>query len=180
MHSPSTNTFFHTQDFRVDEPFTVQLTVYNRGDGIAEKIGVLDDSWKSDKFRLVDGSTNFSIEMLDPGEEYSHQFVVAAKKKIYFHRVRPAKLVLIEGEKSFVHQSNTLPDMKVTNSDDLAETLLFVGRIATLNIIKTKRGWMVVAGIALVLFLLQFKRWGTKFLQARRHTRALKSTKKMR
>ena len=52
-------------------------------------------------------------------------------------------------------------------------------RVLTLNTIKTKRGWMLVAVCLLALFVVQLYFIGTAVLQKRRHLRALDDVKKM-
>lgn len=165
--------------YYVNEPFRVGLTVYNKGDVGAQIVIVDNECWKTDKFDIVEGSANLTVDELLPGESYYHEFAVAAKKRVYFHRVRPAKMGYHFGEESKMHTSNRLPDLRVLEERDWTTTALLVGRVVTLNIVKTKRGWMVVAGIILILLLLQLSVVTRAVLQKQRHLRALGDAKKM-
>jgi len=54
-----------------------------------------------------------------------------------------------------------------------------IGRILSLNMIKSKRGWMVLAALVLVIICVQVYFIGSKVLQRRRHRRALEDVKKL-
>ena len=75
-------------------------------------------------------------------------------KKIHVHRVREARMVFIdgvEGEDTVTHMSNRLPDMKVgLANDQLEETLLTIGKIATLNVVQTKQGWVYASALIIL------------------------------
>ena len=166
---------------------------------------VNDDNWKQDKFRIVSGGNNFTLDYLNAGDSYEHEcaaakplaraqrrrhpparrarrFMVKPIRKMW-HRVRPAKMAFVdgvEGEKTIMHLSNSLPEVRVVAREDkLEENLLMAGRMLTLNTIKTKRGWMIVAAFGLCLFMVQLYFIGTAVLQKRRHLRALDDVKKM-
>ena len=113
---------------------------------------------------------------------HARRFTVVPIKKAW-HRVRPAKMAFIdgvEGENTIMHMSNTLPDIRVAVSKNvLEENLLLIGRVVTLNMVQTKKGWMY-AGTVLVLFLLvQLFFIGKAVLHKRRHLRALDEVKKL-
>ena len=86
----------------------------------------------------------------------------------------------VEAESTIMHLSNTLPDIRIAvHKNVIEEKLLMTGRLLTLNMIQTKRGWMI-AGSGLVLVLLvQLYFIGCKVLQKRRHLRALEEVKKL-
>jgi hypothetical protein len=54
-----------------------------------------------------------------------------------------------------------------------------MGRILSLNMIKSKRGWMVLAALVLVVSCVQVFFIGSAVLQKRRHLRALEDVKKL-
>jgi len=164
-------------DLTIGKLMNVTLTVYNKGPGSAYSLEVTDDNWKSDKFRIVAGGNNFTLDFLNAGDSYEHDFTVKPIRKMW-HRVKPARMTFVEfvdGEKTTTHLSNSLPEMRVTpKKDTLTETLLLIGRIVTFNVIKTKEGWM---GFALLILLLvggQLYITGSNVLQQRRRSRALK------
>ena len=57
---------------------------------------VNDDNWKSDKFAVVAGGNNFTLDYLNAGDQYVHEFTVVPIKKTW-HRVRPARMAFIDG-----------------------------------------------------------------------------------
>merc|ERR1719393_712144 len=106
---------YPTSGFTVNYPINVTLTVHNKGPGNAYSLVVNDDNWKQDKFRIVYGGNNFTLDYLNAGDQYVHEFTVVPIKKTY-HRVRPAKMAFIdgvEGENTIMHTSNNLPDIRI-------------------------------------------------------------------
>jgi len=169
-------------DWAVNKPINVTLTVFNKGPGNAYSLVVNDDNWKSDKFRIVSGGNNFTLDFLNAGEQHEHEFTVKPIRKTW-HRVRAAKMAFIdgvEGESTIMHMSNTLPDMRISLAKDkLEEYLLMIGRVVTLNNVKTKQGWMYAAGVLVAFLVLKVYMIASKVLQKRRHLRALEDVKKM-
>ena len=170
------------EGFAVGRPINVTLAVFNKGLGNAYSLVVSDDNWKPDKFAIVSGGNNFTLDYLNAGDQYVHEFTVVPIKKTW-HRVRPARMAFIdgiEGENTIVHTSNNLPDIRIaaTKPSDLEEQLLLIGRIVTLNVMQTREGWKQ-AGMGLLLLLaLQVMFVGKAVLQKRRHLRALDEVKK--
>merc|ERR1719198_1142642 len=137
---------YPTTGFSVNYPINVTLTVFNKGPGNAYSLVVNDDNWKQDKFRIIYGGNNFTLDYLNAGDSHEHQFTVKPIKKTW-HRVRAAKMAFIdgvEGENTIMHMSNTLPDIRIaaTKANNLEAQLLFIGQVMTLNQIKTKKGFM--------------------------------------
>lgn len=169
-------------DLTIGKSINVTLTVYNKGPGSAYSLMVTDDNWKSDKFRIVSGGNNFTVDFLNADDKYEHEFTVKPIRKMW-HRVRPARMVFVEfsdGEQTITHLSNSLPELRVSpKKDTLGENLLLAGRVLTFNVIKTKQGWMVAAFIVICLVALQLHVIGSKVLHKRRHLRALEDVKKM-
>ena len=171
------------EGFAVGEPINVTLAVFNKGLGNAYSLVVHDDNWKQDKFRIVSGGNNFSLDYLNAGDQYVHEFTVVPIKKTW-HRVRSAKMAFIdgaEGENTIMHHSNNLPDIRIaaTKPSDLEENMLVVGRIVTLNVIQTREGWKNAALGLVGLLALQLFIVAKAVLQKRRHLRALDEVKKM-
>ena len=103
------------EGFAIGEPINVTLSVFNKGPGNAYSLVVTDDNWKADKFLMLSGGNNFSLDYLNAGDQYVHEFTVAPIKKTW-HRIRPAKMAFIdgvEGENTIFHMSNTLPDIRI-------------------------------------------------------------------
>merc|ERR1719421_382668 len=147
------------EGFAVGEPINVTLSVFNKGPGNAYSLVVNDDNWKSDKFRIISGGNNFTLDYLNAGDQYVHEFMVAPIKKTW-HRIRPAKMAFIdgvEGENTIMHMSNTLPDIRIAavKNNKLEAHLLTLGRVLTLNMIKTRDGWMTAGTVLVCLLLLQ-------------------------
>ena len=94
-----------------------------------------------------------------------------------WHRVRPAKMAFIdgvEGENTIMHMSNNLPDIRIgVQKDYLEDTLLAIGRVATLNIVQTKKGWMYASSLLVFFLVIQLFFIAKAVLQKRRHLRAL-------
>merc|ERR1719478_1321160 len=161
----------------VGQPINATLSVFNKGLGNAYSLVVNDDNWKSDKFRIIAGGNNFTLDYLNAGDQYVHEFTVMPIKKTW-HRVRPAKMAFIdgvEGENTIMHMSNTLPDIRIAamRANKWEEHLLVLGRIATLNTIQTREGWTIAGGVLLGLLLLQLIVVIKAVVQKRRHLRAL-------
>ena len=93
---------------------------------------VTDENWKQDKFRTVFQGNNFTLDFLNAGEQYVHEFTVVPVKTILAHRVKPAKMVFVdgvEGESTITHHSNSWPEIRVMDPEDsLADYLLMFGR----------------------------------------------------
>merc|ERR1719240_2065494 len=122
-------------DFAVGDTINVTLSVFNKGLGNAYSLVVNDDNWKSDKFRIISGGNNFTLDYLNAGDQYVHEFTVAPIKKAW-HRVRPAKMAFIdgvEGENTIMHTSNNLPDIRIaaTKTSTLRGPALILGRLIT-------------------------------------------------
>lgn len=167
-------------DYAVGSPINVTLSVFNKGPGNAYSIMVADDTYKMDKFRIAFGGNNFSLDFLNAGDSYEHSFTVVPIRKTW-HRVRPAKMRFIdgvEGENSIMHYSNTLPEIRIAaQNDELEAMLLSLGRIVTLNMVKTKAGWTRV-GILVALFLVSKLFTVLKgILKKRRRLRVLEEAK---
>lgn len=171
------------EDFAVGEPINVTLTIFNKGLGSAYSVVVADDNWKPDKFRIVSGGNNFTLDFLNAGDQYMHEFTVVPIKKTW-HRVRAAKMAYIdgvEGENTILHQSNTLPDIRVAASrtSSVITGALVVGRVVTLNQIQTEEGWKKAMYVIGGLLAMQVVFIGKGLLTKRRHLRALDEVKKM-
>jgi len=171
------------EGFAVGVPINVTLSVFNKGLGNAYSLVVNDDSWKSDKFRIISGGNNFTLDYLNAGDQYVHEFMVVPIKKTW-HRVRAAKMAFIdgvEGENTIMHMSNNLPDIRVAAVQDSVwePHLLSLGRLVTLNVIQTKEGWTYAGGILLAGVVLQLLLVGKAVMDKRRHLRALDEVKKM-
>ena len=66
------------EGFAIGEPINVTLSVFNKGLGNAYSLVVNDDNWKSDKFRIVSGANNFTLDYLNAGDQCAAH---ARKKK---------------------------------------------------------------------------------------------------
>ena len=73
-------------------PINITLQVWNQGPGNAYSVVVTDENWKQDKFRTVFQGNNFTLDFLNAGEQYVHEFTVVPVKTILAHRVKPAKV----------------------------------------------------------------------------------------
>ena len=58
------------EGFAIGEPINVTLSVFNKGLGNAYSLVVNDDNWKSDKFRIVAGGNNFTLDYLNAGDRH--------------------------------------------------------------------------------------------------------------
>ena len=151
--------------------------------GNAYSLVVNDDNWKQDKFVIVSGGNNFTLDYLNAGDQYVHEFTVVPIKKTW-HRVRPARMAFIdgvEGENTIMHVSNNLPDIRIALSkpSGLETHLITLGKVVTLNVVQTKEGWKQAGTVLLALLALQLIIVGKAVLQKRRHLRALDEVKKM-
>jgi len=173
---------YPSEGFTVNQLINVTLEVFNKGPGNAYSLVVNDDNWKMDKFRIVYGGNNFTLDYLNAGDSHEHTFTVKPIKKTW-HRVRPAKMAFIdgvEGENTIMHMSNTLPEFRIAAaSNHIEEYALLIGRVVTLNNIKTKEGWMIAGGLIIVVLLAQLYFVGSSVLHRRRHLRALEEVKDM-
>lgn len=164
-------------------PFNITLQVWNQGPGNAYSVVVTDENWKQDKFRTVFQGNNFTLDFLNAGEQYVHEFTVVPVKTILAHRVKPAKMVFVdgvEGESTITHHSNSWPEIRVMDPEDsLADYLLMFGRLITFNTIKTKKGWVWAGGIAALFGVMQTYYIGSAIMQKRRRIKALEDVKKM-
>ena len=80
----------------------------------------------------------------------------------------------VEGENTIMHMSNNLPDIRIAvEKDHLEETLLTIGRVVTLNVLQTKKGWMYASSLLVIFVLAQVFYIAKKVLKQRRHLRAL-------
>lgn len=170
------------EGFLVGQPINITISVFNKGLGNAYSLVIIDDNWKQDKFRVVAGGNNFTLDYLNAGDQYVHEFTVVPIKKTW-HRVKPATMAFIddvEGEKTIEHKSNNLPDIRIgLHQNALEENLLMFGRVVTFNTVQTKKGWMQVGAMLVVVLLIQLYLIAKAVLHKRRHLRALDDVKKM-
>jgi hypothetical protein len=164
-------------------PFNITLQVWNQGPGNAYSVVVTDENWKQDKFRTVFQGNNFTLDFLNAGEQYVHEFTVVPVKTILAHRVKPAKMVFVdgvEGDSTITHHSNSWPEIRVMDPEDsIADYLLMIGRLVTFNTIKTKKGWVWAGGFAALFGIMQTYYIGSAIMQKRRRIKALEDVKKM-
>ena len=168
-----------TSGLAVGREFNVTLTLFNRR-GSAYHINVLDDNWKKEKFQVTASGNNFSIDFLNGGDSHVHEFTVKPIKKTI--SIRAAKMTFIdgeEGENTIMHYSNVLPDSIAAESHQLEATPLKIGKLATLNIVQTKQGWMVAGGVLGALAAFQVYAIFSTVIKRRRHLRALEDVKRM-
>ncbi|KAI4350459.1 hypothetical protein L6164_004913 [Bauhinia variegata] len=66
------------------ERISVTIEIYNQGTSTAYDVSLTDDSWPSDVFDIVTGSTSKTWERLDAGGILSHSFELEAKAKGVF------------------------------------------------------------------------------------------------
>ncbi|KAK7395967.1 hypothetical protein VNO78_16614 [Psophocarpus tetragonolobus] len=66
------------------ERVSVTIDIYNQGTSTAYDVILTDDSWPSDAFDVITGSTSKSWERLDAGGILSHTFELEAKTKGVF------------------------------------------------------------------------------------------------
>ncbi|QCD96819.1 translocon-associated protein subunit beta [Vigna unguiculata] len=66
------------------ERVSVSIDIYNQGTSTAYDVSLTDDSWPSDTFEVVTGTTSKSWERLDAGGILSHTFELEAKSKELF------------------------------------------------------------------------------------------------
>jgi len=167
---------YPSEGFTVNQPINVTLHVFNKGPGNAYSLVVNDDNWKMDKFRIIYGGNNFTLDYLNAGDSHEHTFTVKPIKKTW-HRVRPAKMAFIdgvEGENTILHMSNTLPEFRIAEaSNHIEEYALTIGRFITLNQIKTKEGWMIAGGLIIFLLLLKLYSVGSAAMRWRQHLKAV-------
>jgi len=169
--------------FAVGDPINVTLSVFNKGLGNAYSLVVNDDNWKMDKFRIISGSNNFTLDYLNAGDQFVHEFTVVPIKKTW-HRVRPAKMAFIdgvEGENTIMHMSNSLPEIRIaaTRSNKYEDYLLIIGRVVTLNQVQTKQGWTTASFVLLFVLFMLSANFIKTMVQKRRHLRALEEVKKL-
>ena len=171
------------EDFAVNEPINVTLTVFNKGLGNAYSLDgggrQLEVGQVSHRFRRQQ-----LLPRLPQRRRPVHASVHGRAIKKTWHRVRAAKMAYIdgvEGENTILHQSNTLPDIRVAESktSDLVQMLLVVGRVVTLNQVRTEEGWQKALKLLGGLLVLQVVFIGKGPLSKRRHLRALDEVKKM-
>ena len=156
------------------------------GLGNAYSVVVNDDNWKSDKFRIISGGNNFTLDFLNAGDQYVHEFMVVPIKKTW-HRIRPAKMAFIDGVEgentSACHATSQRPrpDIRIAApaSSPWETYLLTAGRVVTLNTIQTREGWSYVGAALLAYVVLQVALTVKAVIQKRQHLRALDDVKKM-
>ena len=169
-------------DFAVGQPINITHTVFNKGLGNAYSVMVNDDFWKPDKFSIIGGTNNFTLDFLNAGDQYTSYLTVVPIKKGYA-RVRAARMAYIdgvEGENSIMAYSNTLPEMKIAEakSAGLVTVGLMLGRVVTLNQVQTEAGWKNVGLGVGAIALLQLFFVGKNLLIKRRQMRAEVEVKK--
>lgn len=67
------------------ERVSVTIDIYNQGTSTAYDVSLADDSWPSDLFSVISGTTSKSWEKLDAGGILSHSFELEAKSKGVFN-----------------------------------------------------------------------------------------------
>mmetsp|Transcript_1160 Transcript_1160/g.3644 ORF Transcript_1160/g.3644 Transcript_1160/m.3644 type:complete len:204 (+) Transcript_1160:10-621(+) len=165
-----------------NEAFTVELKLFNTGDADATALEAADRDWPVESFDVVKGSPSFSVKQLAPGENVTHSFTVRPKAAGVHKPI--AATVTYAGSASgltITHTSNDLPPLAIlSRSEKLVQVALFVGRVLSLNFVRTVRGWLTVVlfwmSLAGLVGLLHLR----KQMQVWRHQRAMREVEKMK
>ncbi|CAN6472224.1 unnamed protein product [Victoria cruziana] len=99
------------------ERLSVSVDVYNEGTATAYDVSLNDNSWATDLFELMTGSTSKSWERLDAGSSLSHSFILESKKKGSFHAA-PAVVKFRVPSKAALQEAYSTPILPL---DILAE-----------------------------------------------------------
>ncbi|KAL2320363.1 hypothetical protein Fmac_029332 [Flemingia macrophylla] len=90
------------------ERVSVTIDIYNQGTSTAYDVSLSDESWPSDAFALISGSTSKSWERLDAGGILSHTFELEAKSKGVFSS-EPAIIKFRVPTKSALQEAYSTP-----------------------------------------------------------------------
>ena len=128
--------------FVVGKPIVVTLSVFNKGSGKAYSLIVRDDNWKSDTFRVVSGANHFTLDSMNAGDQYVHEFTIVPTKETW-HRIHPAQIAYVYGEdgaSTIINASNMLPGIRIAavSNDKLAEAAGGADLLAT---VPEANGW---------------------------------------
>jgi len=135
---------------------TLKLTVFNTGSSSAYKVSLKDSAaWAADQWQLVEGSFDVTWDTLKAGANVSTEFVVAPKFSGDFQS-SSAAVSYVDGEldqklgevkysdERVTVTSNRGPKLNVLSTyQKHMKSALKVGRVLSLNLIRTEWGWMV-------------------------------------
>mmetsp|Transcript_10664 Transcript_10664/g.27706 ORF Transcript_10664/g.27706 Transcript_10664/m.27706 type:complete len:203 (+) Transcript_10664:24-632(+) len=164
------------------ESLEVQLRLFNKGDAPAFGLAIADTDWSTSKFELVKGKKEMTMDMLGANENVTHTYTL---RPVFSGKHVPVPATVsyaaAKGGASVTHISNAPPQMLVlSRGQKYLNWALSVGRVLSLNFVRTARGWVMVTlswmGLfGLVgLFKLQQK------MRVWRHERAIAEMEKMK
>ena len=164
------------------ESMDVLVRVYNTGDSAAYGLVVKDGDWPADKFELVKGAKELALPVLEANSSAALSFTVRPLiSGEYAPTSATVAYALKERGAALSHASNTPPALPIlSRADKYLIIALAVGRVLTLNFVRTLQGWISIVlfwmcAIGLVgLFKLNQKR------PAWLHARAVAEIEKMK
>lgn len=90
------------------EHVTVSISLHNVGFSTAYDVTLNDDTWPSEKLKLIDGNTSSSWDKLEAGKALTHQFVLESKEKGLFYGA-PAVVKYRVTAKSVLQEAYSTP-----------------------------------------------------------------------
>lgn len=165
------------------ESMDVLVRVFNTGDSAAYALAVKDGDWPADKFELVKGAKELALPVLEANSSAALSFTV--RPLVSGEHAPTAATVAYalkeRGAAALAHASNTPAALPIlSRADKYLAIALAIGRVLSLNFVRTLRGWISlalfwIAAFGLVgLFKLNQKR------QAWQHARAVAEIEKMK
>lgn len=90
------------------ERVSVTIDIFNQGTSTAYDVSLADNTWPSDAFEVISGSTSKSWERLDAGGILSHTFELEAKNKGLFYG-QPAVVKFRVPTKAALQEAHSTP-----------------------------------------------------------------------
>jgi hypothetical protein len=156
------------------ESMDVLLRVFNTGDSAAYGLTVKDGDWPAHKFELVKGAKVLALPVLEANSSAALTFTVRPLiAGEYAPTAATVAYALKERGDALSHVSNTPPALPIiSRADKYLNIALAVGRVLSLNFVRTLRGWISlvlfwIAAFGLVgLYKLNLKRQDWKYKRA--------------
>ncbi|KAJ1629358.1 translocon-associated protein subunit beta [Pavlovales sp. CCMP2436] len=164
------------------ESIDVQLRVFNKGDSPAYAVSLEDGDWPASHFELVKGPKERVIAELEQNSSFTHTFTVRPTFA-GVHTLSAATLTYSATAKgaTLSYASNVPPALPIiSRAEKYLNVALAIGRVLSLNFVRTLRGWVSVAAFwssvfgLIALYKLNVKRQDWKY------ERAVKEMEKMK
>lgn len=129
----------------------VNYHLINIGGSVARDIKVIDDTFPSDKFEIVNGYTSFSFPAIAPGANVTHAVVLRPKTNTWGpHRFGPARVE---------YKLNDAGQLQLSTTSELGEAYIVAARTFDRKFSSQFLDWIIFAILCVPSILGPYYLW---------------------